>query len=65
MKKTQKPKAKKTKAMIQSLHEIYNKTLEEDLEYIKRMGDHFFEIKFTDVNNFLTIYIFIYIFVKV
>ena len=61
MKKTQKPKpkAKKTKAMIQNLREIYNKTLEGDLEYIKRMGDNFFEIKFTDVNNFFIKYLFI------
>ena len=51
MKKTQKLKIKKSKAQIQQMKDIYTKALEEDMEYLKHMGDRLFELKFTDVNS--------------
>ena len=50
MKKAQK-KLKKTKAQIQAQREVYDKCLQEDLEYLKHIGEHLFEMKFTDVKK--------------
>jgi len=49
MKKNQKGRPKKNKVMLQMQKEIYSKCLEEDLAYLKNLGDRLFEMKFTDV----------------
>lgn len=49
MKKNQKKKNKRTKQELQNEKEIYLQALEENIEYLKRLGDSLFELSFTDV----------------
>lgn len=48
-KKNQKTKVKKAKALQLMQREVYYKVLDEDLEYLKKIGPPLFEMKFTDV----------------